>query len=132
MRRPHVIALGAVMAMLAVAAGLNCTTTPPVAIRTECGSAAFACFDGLAYKPADSILYRPISRWPRKSLTWRMANFLPNLNQTKQLLAASTALSKWELVSDLRFENVDDDADITISFEQDDHGDVFAFDGPGR
>ena len=100
----------------------RCVTGDP------CGATLQCLFDDLAHQPADSIRFRPISRWPRTTLTWRMSNFLPELDQNGQTLAAARALSRWSVESSLVFKLVTDDADITISFEQGDHGDDVAFD----
>ncbi len=107
------------------------TESRPIPKGTNCAQVAIACFDELARLPADSIRFRPVSRWPRTTLTWRMTNFLPNLNQDRQLDAARLAFSRWTVVSKLIFQRVASDSDITISFEAREHGDTFSFDGLG-
>ena len=105
--------------------------SPPPPVSTACSAIRLGCFDDLARQSADAIRFRPISRWPRTTLTWRMTNRLPNFNQNIQLDIAAEAFSRWAVVSTLIFKRVDNNADITISFEQGEHGDTFALDGRG-
>ncbi|NOT00407.1 MAG: matrixin family metalloprotease [Phycisphaerales bacterium] len=107
------------------------TTSRAIPRGSVCGQIAVGCFDELARLSADSIRFRPISRWARTTLTWRFANFHPDIGIEGQIDAATRAFSKWSDASALAFKRVQEDSDITITFEADDHGDSFAFDGAG-
>lgn len=99
--------------------------------KTQCGSFVLACFDELSHLPVDLLAFRPSSRWPRTSLTWMLDKPLRDErmlfeDQTSQM---ATALAIWARATPLTFAFVETDADIVFSFEGENHGDPFPFDG---
>jgi hypothetical protein len=102
---------------------------PPVA--TSCGSVAFACYDEHPGQSVGLINFRPNSRWPKTDLTWRLTNTLPSIDAQVQIDAIDRAFKVWASRSTLRFTQVNDNADINVSFENDDPGQPNPFDGPG-
>ncbi len=103
--------------------------------KSDCGSFAIGCYDELAQQPANISCFRPTSRWPRTTLTWRLTRPLPETDQLthqQQIDAVASALALWADASSLSFQQVQDgEADIQISFRGGSHGDPFAFDGSG-
>ncbi len=108
--------------------GGGSTTSSPMASR--CVSSALACFDELSAKNSDLVRFRPATRWASTSLTWRLNNTLTQFSETVQLEIVRRAFDAWGGASALSFTEVSSgDADITLSFESGDHGDMFPFAG---
>ncbi len=128
---PLVIILGVsfMVASCTPAASPPATVLKPVG--SPCASVAIACFDELARQPLQLICFRPTSRWSTTGLTYRLANVLPGLDEQMQRDAVAQAFALWAEASQLSFTSVEAGADVTISFEEGDHGDAFPFDGVG-
>ncbi|KAF2899798.1 hypothetical protein ILUMI_06396 [Ignelater luminosus] len=73
-------------------------------------------------------------RWPYTNLTWSLQSTnLKELNTYEVRFVFSKALEVWARHSKLTFREIDSDrADILVYFHRGDHGDNFAFDGPGQ
>ncbi len=89
---------------------------PPVPTGSPCDAQFAVCFDAFARQPLDLAAHRPISRWNRTALTWRLANTAPGLDPQGQIDAAARAIAFWQDASSLEFEKVAHNADITITF----------------
>lgn len=122
-------AMGCLFAFNGGQCGGNMPPPKPPPVGTQCGAVSFACFDEFAHVTANLICFRQQIRWPRKNLTWRLDNTLPNLDRTQQYLAVARAFSVWTDATGLSFNLIDGEADITIRF---DAGDPYPFDGPGQ
>lgn len=71
-------------------------------------------------------------RWTKTNLTYRFANFTPDLTPQQIRDAISTAFSFWSQVTPLTFTEVlTTTPDIEILFAAGEHGDGHPFDGPG-
>ena len=73
------------------------------------------------------------SVWQKRDLTYKFQNFNEDLgSQTEGEMRR--AFDLWEENSGLTFQKVDSNqvADIDIRFVRGEHGDGFAFDGPGK
>ncbi|XP_064620930.1 matrix metalloproteinase-19-like [Lineus longissimus] len=75
----------------------------------------------------------PGSKWSKKSMTYRIHNFSPDLDQGTQRRAIWEAFKYWSDVADLQFSETTGEADINIKFTYSEHGDgsYNAFDGQG-
>ena len=102
---------------------------PRIPAKSACGGFGAACFDELPPNGVDLPAFYPPAIWTRLDLTWRVANSLENLSPDGQLDAVQRAFEAWAGASGLSFEQVDGEADITITFERDEHGDPYPFDG---
>jgi hypothetical protein len=72
-------------------------------------------------------------RWTKTNLTYRFANFTPDLTSQQTRDAISTAFSFWSQVTPLTFvEVLDTTPDIEILFAAGEHGDGAPFDGRGE
>jgi len=104
------------------------STTPR---GTNCGAIAIECYDEFAHQPANLICFRPTSRWNRTELTWRLAGSIPGLDATAAREEIERAFSTWAAVTTLTFARAEGgDADITLSFKGNQHGDGFPFNIP--
>ncbi|KAJ6664940.1 hypothetical protein lerEdw1_005912 [Lerista edwardsae] len=71
-------------------------------------------------------------RWPKKTLTYSIQNYTPDMDRADVDKAIEKAWKVWSDVSPLTFTRVyDTSADILISFAVRNHGDFVPFDGPG-
>ena len=75
------------------------------------------------------------TKWDKTKLTWRITKYPPNSNSEREIKVESDvqeAFNVWEFNSGLDFTLIDNEADIEVSFEPQDHGDSYPFDGPGK
>jgi hypothetical protein len=108
------------------------TPSVNVAARSNCGLIATACFDELPPTPSELARLRAghaLVRWKTTELTWTMTNTLTQFSVQDQEDAVQRAFDAWAERSALTFTKVAGDALINISFEQNDHGDVYVFEG---
>ncbi|XP_069496412.1 matrix metalloproteinase-20-like [Ambystoma mexicanum] len=70
-------------------------------------------------------------KWPKKSLSYRVAKYTPSMSNAEVDKAVEMGLRAWSTATPLNFVKANDgEADIMISFENGDHGDSYPFDGP--
>lgn len=104
----------------------------PRAVGSNCQFNVLACYDEIARQPGNISCFRPLSRWPRLELTYRLVNPLPQLDRNAQIEALDRAFELWAEASSLTFTRVDADADLNVHMVPREHGDPFPFDGPGN
>ncbi|XP_057604714.1 stromelysin-1-like [Hippopotamus amphibius kiboko] len=72
-------------------------------------------------------------KWRKTHLTYRIVNYTLDLPRDAVDSAIEKALTVWEKVTPLSFSRIyEGEADIMIIFAVREHGDFFAFDGPGK
>ncbi|KAM4828210.1 stromelysin-2-like [Thomomys bottae] len=72
-------------------------------------------------------------KWEKNHLTYRIVNYTPDLPRQAVDSAIEKALRVWAEVTPLTFSRMyEGEADIMISFAVREHGDFYAFDGPGN
>ncbi|XP_026327570.1 stromelysin-2-like [Hyposmocoma kahamanoa] len=77
--------------------------------------------------------YILVQGWKKKTITYRIMNGTINFDKLHVQERMAKALAMWAPHGNLDFVMVDDGpADIRVSFVNQDHGDGFPFDGPGR
>jgi len=103
-----------------------------VPVASDCGSLTIACFDELPQASLNLVCLRPTTRWSKTALSWRVINFLPDVDVSFQTKTIRQALDMWSSVSTLTFQQVTERADITLFFVRAEHGDPFPFEGPGQ
>ncbi|XP_078513134.1 matrix metalloproteinase-20-like [Lissotriton helveticus] len=70
-------------------------------------------------------------KWPKNSLSYRIAKYTPSMNRADVDRAVEMGLKAWSTATPLNFVKTNNgEADIMISFETGDHGDSYPFDGP--
>ncbi len=104
-------------------------SVPNVPVSSKCSASAVACYDELTGKSADLVRYRATTRWSNTSLTYTVANFLPDCESQIQLDLVTRAFTLWSDVSALSFTQSDLNPDITITFVSGEHNDMFPFEG---
>lgn len=72
-----------------------------------------------------------VNRWPRRVLTYHIANCPTSLDCETAHAAVRAALKTWDSVSGLSLRESGWRGDITIAWEAGDHGDAEPFDGRG-
>ncbi|XP_062910146.1 collagenase 3-like [Mobula hypostoma] len=72
-------------------------------------------------------------KWKQTSLTYRILNYTPQLEESYITNAFKRALEVWSEVTPLTFTRISEgEADLMISFQRREHGDGSPFDGPGN
>ncbi|XP_015240724.1 PREDICTED: collagenase 3-like [Cyprinodon variegatus] len=72
-------------------------------------------------------------KWNKKSLTYRIVNYTPDMPRAQVDDSISRAFQVWARVTQLTFRRLNSGtADIMISFGRRAHGDYYPFDGPGN
>ncbi|TMR27375.1 matrilysin family metalloendoprotease [Nonomuraea zeae] len=71
------------------------------------------------------------NRWPGERVTYSFDNYSPDLDRAQQRAAVIEAFGKWSAVTPLTFTEVTAQGDIRVGWYSGDHGDGFAFSGPG-
>ncbi|XP_063340840.1 matrix metalloproteinase-18-like [Pelmatolapia mariae] len=72
-------------------------------------------------------------KWQKRSLTYRIENYTPDMSVAEVDDSIEKALQVWAKVTPLRFTRIYSGiADIRISFARRAHGDFSPFDGPGK
>ncbi len=115
---------------MALCFALGCPPAPPeppphdTPQGSACSSIVLACYDEFAHGSVDLLCVRPISRWNRLSLSWRVEG------SAAQVAAVAQAFDAWSAVSGLVFSPAAEgvEADINLSFVEGEHGDPFPFD----
>ncbi|XP_051902226.1 collagenase 3-like [Hippocampus zosterae] len=70
-------------------------------------------------------------KWQKKSLTYRIENYTPDMSRSEVDNSIEKALNVWAKVTPLKFTRLySGTADIMISFGRQSHGDYYPFDGP--
>ncbi|XP_054830434.1 collagenase 3-like [Eublepharis macularius] len=80
---------------------------------------------------AKYTLFPGMPKWNKKSLTYRINNYTPDLPRTKVDSAIAKAFTVWSDVTPLKFTKITRPADIEIRFGSRAHGDRYPFDGKG-
>jgi hypothetical protein len=71
------------------------------------------------------------SKWNKTALTYRFANFTPDMTPSEARATIAGAFARWAAITPLTFSEATSGEDITISFVRGAHGDNSPFDGPG-
>lgn len=72
------------------------------------------------------------NKWKKTNLTYKYANFSPDLDEAAVKNAIEIAFKQWSSVSPLNFSEVSGTSDITFKWGAKDHGCGIAFDGPSK
>merc|ERR1712136_509780 len=72
-------------------------------------------------------------KWPKLNLKYKIDSYTRDMTQSEIDKSIKQAWEIWSNETQLTFKrtNNDADADVRISFNTKDHGDYYAFDGPG-